>query len=71
MNTPRPAGTGHTPRRGVRVPDRIWNGAQHQAMLRGETVSAAVVRFLEMYAQGQDPTDRPRAPAPMQVFPPR
>lgn len=35
----------------VRVPDKTWDAAQAKAEQRGETVSAAVRRFLERYAK--------------------
>ena len=35
----------------VRVPDPVWLAAQARAEERGETVSAAVRRFLERYAK--------------------
>lgn len=40
--------------RAVRVPDPIWEAARREAERRGETVSAAVVRFLRRY--GTPPT---------------
>jgi len=35
----------------VRVPDRVWDAAKTRADERGESVSAAVRRFLERYGK--------------------
>lgn len=48
-------GRGNTPARAVRVPDDVWDSAKAAAAERGETVSAAVVKFLTRYAKTQDP----------------
>lgn len=37
----------HTKPRSVRVPDPIWEAAKRTAARRGETVTDAVVRYLE------------------------
>lgn len=41
----------HTPPRSIRVPDDVWKAAQEEAERRGETVTAAIVRFLRRYAK--------------------
>lgn len=41
----------HTPPRSVRVPDEVWQAAKAEAERRGETVSDAIVRFLNRYAK--------------------
>lgn len=38
-----------TPLRAIRVADAIWDAAKAEADRRGETVTAAVVRFLKEY----------------------
>lgn len=48
---PRPAGTGHTPNRGLRVPDDVWQAAQAAAAAHGETLTDAIVRFLRKYGK--------------------
>lgn len=40
-----------TPNRVIRVPDERWAAAQEKAKERGETISAAVNRFLERYGK--------------------
>lgn len=49
--SPRPAGTGHTPMRGIRVPDAEWKAAQAVAAERGETLTDAIRRFLRRYGK--------------------
>lgn len=39
----------HTPARSVKVPDPIWEAARRTAAARGETMTAAVIRFLTVY----------------------
>jgi hypothetical protein len=46
-------GGGSTPNRAVRVPTDVWVAAKAEAKRRGETVSAAVVRFLRDYINGE------------------
>ena len=43
----------HTPPRSIRVPDAVWDAAKAEAERRGETLSAAVVRFLRRYSAGR------------------
>ena len=40
-----------TPVRSHRIPDDIYEGARAEARLRGETVTDAIVRFLEQYGR--------------------
>ena len=49
----RPAGSGHTPPRSVRVPDDVWQAAKAEAERRGETVTDAVVRALRRYGRSR------------------
>jgi len=42
---------GNTPRRTIRVPDRIWIAAQAKAAERGEVLSEEIRKFLERYAR--------------------
>lgn len=35
--------------RAVRIPDDVWDAAKAEAERRGETVSAAILRFLRRY----------------------
>lgn len=52
--TPRgPKGT-YTPPRSIRVPDPLWSKVQAEADRRGETVTAATIRFYERYVNGED-----------------
>lgn len=51
--TRHPNGT-RIPGRAVRVPDQVWDDAKAEAADRGETVSAAINRFLRDYAKGKD-----------------
>lgn len=44
-----PRGHGPTPTRAIRVPDPLWTDAKRVAADRGESVNAAIVRFLERY----------------------
>lgn len=44
-------GRGVTPTRAVRVPAEVWEAAKAEAARRGESVSAAVVRFLREYGR--------------------
>lgn len=46
----------HTPPRSVRVPNELWHDAQDAASDRGETVSEAILRFLNRYVK-----DTPKA----------
>lgn len=41
-----------TPMRSMRVPDDVWKAAQAEAERRGESVTAAVVKFLKRYGKG-------------------
>lgn len=41
----------HTPIRGVRVPDELWQAAQAKARERGEDVSAVIRAALERYVK--------------------
>jgi hypothetical protein len=41
----------HTPIRGVRVPDDVWEAAKAEAARRGETVTDAVLRALVRYGR--------------------
>lgn len=41
----------HTPPRSLRVPDDVWQAAMRTAQLRGETLSSALVAFLEDYGR--------------------
>lgn len=41
----------HTPPRSIRVPDELWDAAQAEAKDRGETLTAAIVRFLVRYTK--------------------
>jgi hypothetical protein len=36
------------------VPDALWERVQAEAARRGETVTAATIRFYERYANGED-----------------
>lgn len=38
-----------TPSRNIRVSDDLWFAAQEEAVRRGESVSAAIIRFLADY----------------------
>lgn len=51
----RPA-TGKTPLRPFRVPDEEYDPALAEAKRKGESLTAAVRRFLRLYGAGQDPT---------------
>lgn len=51
----RPA-TGKTPHRAFRIPPEEWDPAAAEAKRRGETLTAAVRRFLRRYGAGDDPT---------------
>lgn len=42
----------HTPRRSIRVTDRLWQAAKTKASLEGETVTDVVVRALRDYIRG-------------------
>lgn len=42
--------TSETTAKTVRVPDELWARARSAAVLKGETLSAAIRRFLEEYA---------------------
>jgi hypothetical protein len=42
-----------TPKHGVRIPDDLWEAAQEEAVRRGESVTAAINRFLGEYANHQ------------------
>ena len=42
-----------TPKHGVRIPDDLWEAAQDEAVRRGESVTAAINRFLAEYANHQ------------------
>jgi len=42
-------GEGKTPPRSVRVSETLWQAALKEAKRRGESVSAAIVRFLHDY----------------------
>lgn len=44
-----PRGQGVTPTRAIRVRDPLWTDAKRVAADRGESVNAAIVRFLERY----------------------
>lgn len=39
----------HTPPRSIRVPDDVWAAAKDEAAKRGETVTDAIIRFLNRY----------------------
>lgn len=43
----------HTPIRSIRVPDETWQAAKDAAAQRGETVTDAVVRFLNRYGKSR------------------
>ena len=49
-----------TPKHGVRIPNDLWEAAQEEAVRRGESVTAAINRFLSEYASH---TPAPRASA--------
>lgn len=51
--TPRSPNGTRIPPRSIRVPDDTWNAAKEEADRRGETVTAAILRFLEKYAKGR------------------
>ena len=40
-----------TPLRNIRVPDDLWAEAQAEAQRRGESVTAAVIKFLRRYVK--------------------
>jgi len=48
-------GEGNTPPRAVRVPETLWQAAKAEARRRGESVTAAIVRFLRDYTNGEKP----------------
>lgn len=50
----RPDGSPPIPIRSIRVHDEVWNRAKQRAAENNETMSAAMVRFLECYANGGD-----------------
>lgn len=52
-STRHPNGT-RIPGRSVRIPDPRWYKAKDEARNRGETVSAAINRFLDDYGEGKD-----------------
>lgn len=41
----------HTPNRGVRVPDILWNAAKEKAAERHETLTEVIIRALERYVK--------------------
>jgi len=45
-----------TPKRGVRIPDELWQAAMRVARDRGETLSQVIRRALERYVR-QHPLD--------------
>lgn len=48
--------TGVTPARPFRVPKDEYDAALAEARRRGESLTAAVRRFLRAYGRGEDPT---------------
>jgi len=52
----------------LRIPNETWDRAVTEAKERGESVAAAVVRLLNWYGDGNDPTRRP-AEAPFSPAP--
>lgn len=40
-----------TPSRNIRVPDEVWFASQKEAVRRGETLTDAIVRYLERYSK--------------------
>lgn len=45
--------SGHTPRMSFRIPPAIRSKAVERAAAEGETLTAAVVRFLKEYGEGK------------------
>ncbi len=43
----------HTPPRSIRIPDDVWEAAKAEAERRGETVTDAILRFLQRYGRGR------------------
>lgn len=41
-----------TPKRTIRVPNDLWDAALDEAHRRGESVTAAIIRFLRDYSRG-------------------
>lgn len=52
--TPRSPNGTRIPPRSIRVPDQLWERVQAEAARRGETVTAATIKFYERYADGKD-----------------
>lgn len=48
-----------TPTRAIRVADPLWHEAKRVASDRGESVNAAIVRFLERYVASHPLDDEP------------
>jgi len=40
-----------TPKRGVRIPDELWEAVKRKAADRGETVTAVILRALQRYVR--------------------
>lgn len=49
----RPNGVKPHPGRTVRIPDDVWDAAKAEAERRGETLTAAILRFLTRYGRGR------------------
>jgi hypothetical protein len=54
MSARQPDGSPPIPTRSIRVPDRTWNPAKERAVAEHETMTAALIRFLECYGSGGD-----------------